>query len=181
MSASTHRLAQIEDLSALRGLMARAIDSLQDDFLTPEQVVASQQVMGLDTQLIIDQTYFMLACDGALAGCGGWSWRATLYGGDDSVVDREPKVLNPATDAASVRAMYTDPGFTRRGVGRHVLQLCEEAARAAGFSRTEMMATLAGVPLYSACGYAPIEKVTSQPINGVTVPLVRMGKRLSAR
>ncbi|MBU6207583.1 MAG: GNAT family N-acetyltransferase [Alphaproteobacteria bacterium] len=178
MAEFTHRLAHMEDIDALRALMKRAIEQLQDDFLSSEQVIASQHVMGLDTQLIRDQTYFMVLLDGTLAGCGGWSWRATLYGGDTSVVDREPEALDPAKDAARVRAMYTDPAFVRRGVGRMILTLCEEAARTASFGKTEMMATMAGVPLYEACGYAPIERVTSAPINGVTVPLVRMGKIL---
>lgn len=174
----THRIATPDDLPALRALMARAIDRLQSDFLTPAQVVASRQVMGLDTQLIHDQTYLVVESDGVLAGCGGWSYRATLYGGDASVVAREPAVLDPATDAARIRAMYTNPDFARRGIGRRVIDLCEEAARAAGFKRAEMMATMAGVPLYRACGYRPIEEVLSAPIDGVQVPLLRMGKPL---
>src|SRR3954470_3688823 len=117
MSGFTHRLAQMEDLAALRALMGRAISHLQTGFLSPDQVRASHKVMGLDTQLVRDQTYFMVEKDGRLAGCGGWSWRATLYGGDEIVVAREPAPLDPATDAARIRAMYTDPAFTRRGVG----------------------------------------------------------------
>ena len=178
MTELAHRIARIEDLPALRALMTRAIERLQDEFLTPEQVRASHKVMGLDTQLIDDGTYFVIESDGRIVGCGGWSWRATLYGGDDSVVTREPDPLDPATDAAKVRAMYTDPDFTRRGIGRMVLGLCEEAARQAGFSRVEMMATMAGVPLYRACGYVDVEPVHSAEIDGVQVPLVRMGKTL---
>jgi len=174
----THRIAQESDLEALRALMSRAIASLQDGFLTPEQVRISHQVMGLDTQLIKDQTYFIVEIDGQIAGCGGWSYRATLFGGDASVVAREPAVLNPATDAARVRAMYTNPDFTRRGVGRAVMALCENAARDAGFTRTEMMATMAGVPLYEACGYSLIEPYTAGPIEGITLPMQRMGKAL---
>lgn len=178
MNGYSHRLAQPDDLDALRAVMRRAIEQLQDSFLTPEQVAASHKVMGLDTQLIADQTYFIVERDGQIAGCGGWSWRATLYGGDDSVVAREPAPLDPMTDAAKVRAMYTNPDFTRQGIGRMVLGLCEDAARAAGFGRVEMMATMAGQPLYAACGYVPVEAVTSTPINGVTVPLLRMEKAL---
>lgn len=174
----THRIAQMDDLPALRSLMTRAIESLQDGFLTPEQVRASHKVMGLDTQLVKDGTYFLVEEDGRVAGCGGWSWRATLYGGDDSVVAREPAPLDPATDAAKVRAMYTDPDFVRRGIGRMVLGLCEDAARGAGFSRTEMMATMAGEPLYRACGYQPVERIESAPIDGVRVPLLRMEKAI---
>ncbi len=174
----THRLAQLDDLPALRALMQRAIENLQTGFLSPEQVRASHGVMGLDTQLVKDQTYFMIEEAGALVGCGGWSWRATLYGGDASVVARAPEPLDPATDAARIRAMYTDPAFARRGVGRMIMALCESAARDAGFRNVEMMATLSGEPLYRACGYQPIEQILSAPIDGVSVPLIRMGKTL---
>lgn len=158
--------------------MRRSIEALQDDFLSPEQVRASHGVMGLDTQLVSDGTYFVVEAGDRIAGCGGWSWRSTLYGGDKSIVDREPRALDPATEPARVRAMYTDPDFVRRGVGRLVIDLCEEAARKAGFSATTMMATMAGVPLYEACGYRPVEPVMSDPIDGVRVPLVRMEKTL---
>lgn len=178
MTGFTHRIAKIEDLEALRAVMRRSIESLQTGFLTPEQVVASNQVMGLDSQLVRDGTYFVVEKDGRIAGCGGWSWRSTLYGGDESMVSREPAALDPATDAARVRAMYTDPDFARMGVGRMVMRLCEEAAIAAGFRRATMMATMAGVPLYAACGYVEIEPVLSAPVNGVRVPLVVMEKRL---
>jgi GNAT superfamily N-acetyltransferase len=174
----THRVATMEDLDALREVMRRSIETLQDSFLTPEQVRASHKVMGLDTQLVKDGTYFVVECGGRIAGCGGWSWRSTLYGGDASVVSREPRALDPATEPARIRAMYTDPDFARRGVGRLVLQLCEEAAAAAGFHRATMMATMSGVPLYEACGYAPVEAVQESVVDGVTVPLVRMEKPL---
>jgi GNAT superfamily N-acetyltransferase len=174
----THRIATIDDLEPLREVMRRSIESLQTGFLSPEQVAASHQVMGLDSQLIRDGTYFVVEEDGRIAGCGGWSWRSTLYGGDESMVSREPEALDPNTDAARIRAMYTDPDFARRGVGRLVIDLCEEAAKRAGFRRATMMATMAGVPLYAACGYSEVEPVLSAPINGVRVPLVRMEKPL---
>ena len=174
----SHRIATLDDLPALKEVMRRSIDSLQDDFLSPEQVRASHHVMGLDTQLVIDGTYFIVECEGEIAGCGGWSWRSTLYGGDASVVEREPRALDPEREPARIRAMYTDPSFVRRGVGRLVLKLCEAAARDAGFRATTMMATMAGVPLYGACGYTEVESVMSSPIDGVRVPLVRMEKRL---
>ncbi len=178
MAELTHRLAHMADLAELRILMRRSIDELQRPFLSPDQVRASHQVMGLDTQLIEDQTYFVVEADGRIAGCGGWSWRATLYGGDNSIVAREPDRLDPATDAAKIRAMYTDPAFARRGVGRKILDLCEGAARASGFARVEMMATLAGEPLYRAAGYRPAGAVKSHPIDGVQIPLIRMEKWL---
>jgi GNAT superfamily N-acetyltransferase len=178
MTGLAHRLANPDDLPALRALMTRAIERLQDDFLTPEQVRASHKVMGLDTQLVLDGTYFVVELDGRIVGSGGWSWRATLYGGDDSIVTREPLALDPATDAAKIRAMYTDPDFARRGIGSTILRLCEGAARDAGFARAEMMATLAGEPLYRAFGYLPVESILSAPIDGVQVPLLRMEKAL---
>jgi GNAT superfamily N-acetyltransferase len=174
----THRLARTDDLEALREVMRRSIEALQSGFLTPEQVVASHHVMGLDSQLIRDGTYFMVERDGRIAGCGGWSWRSTLYGGDESMVSREPEALDPATDAARIRAMYTDPDFARQGVGRIVMSLCEGAAIQAGFKKATMMATMAGVPLYEACGYVQVEPVLSAPVDGIRVPLVRMEKPL---
>ena len=178
MNGFSHRLATLGDLDALRIVMRRSIEALQDDFLTPEQVRASHKVMGLDTQLVTDGTYFIIDCGPRIAGCGGWSWRSTLYGGDESLVSREPEGLNPARDAARIRAMYTDPDFARRGVGSLVLKLCEDAARRAGFRRATMMATMAGVPLYEACGYAAAESPILSSVEGVDVPLVRMEKPL---
>ena len=178
MAELTHRVATLDDLDALREVMRRSIESLQTGFLTPEQVRVSHTVMGLDTQLIKDGTYFVVERDGRIAGCGGWSWRSTLYGGDESMVSREPEALDPATEAARIRAMYTDPDFARQGVGRLVMRLCEEAAMDAGFTRATMMATMAGVPLYEACVYVQIEPVLSAPVEGIRVPLVRMEKEL---
>jgi GNAT superfamily N-acetyltransferase len=175
----THRVAKVEDLGALCEVMRRSIESLQTGFLTPEQVRVSHTVMGLDTQLILDGTYFIIESEGQVAGCGGWSWRSTLYGGDESIVSREPKALDPASDAARIRAMYTNPDFARRGVGRMLIQICEEAAIQAGFRKTTLMATMAGVPLYTACGYVEVEPVLSAPVDGVQVPLVRMEKDLT--
>lgn len=179
MARFTHRLARIEDLGALREVMRRSIESLQAGFLTPEQVRVSHTVMGLDTQLIRDGTYFIIESGGKIAGCGGWSWRSTLYGGDHSIVSREPEALDPKSDAARIRAMYTDPDFARQGVGRMLIRLCEEAAMQAGFRKATMMATMAGVPLYKACGYMEIEPVLSEPVDDVQVPLVRMEKDLT--
>ena len=178
MQPLTYRWASSSDLAELRALMALAIDRLQDEFLTREQVVASAAVMGLDTQLIDDGTYLVVEADDKIVGCGGWSRRATLYGGDHSAALREPRLLDPGTDAARIRAMYTHPDVTRRGVGRLVLFRCEAAATQDGFKRAELMATLAGEPLYQACGYAAIERVHALA-GGVAVPLVRMGKVLA--
>lgn len=172
------RAAVLDDLPALKALMAAAIGQLQAGFLTPEQVEASHGVMGIDTQLVRDGTYFVVEIDGEIAGCGGWSRRATLYGGDHSTKLRDDAMLDPAHDAARVRAMYTHPNFTRRGVGRAILDASEAAARAEGFSRVDLMATLSGEPLYRACGYEQVERLQSPAVNGVQVPLVRMSKPL---
>lgn len=174
----THRLATEADLAALDALMARAIAELQHGLLSPAQIAVSHQTMGLDRQLVADRTYFIALSDGQIAGCGGWSWRATLFGGDTSIVARDPRALDPASEAAKVRAMYTDPGFARRGVGAYVLALCEEAARAAGFRRAELMATLSGARLYRKAGYVVAEEVESAAVDGITVPLLRMEKPL---
>jgi GNAT superfamily N-acetyltransferase len=135
-----HRLATREDLAVLTALMNAAISELQKPFLNDAQIASSRTIMGLDTQLIDDGTYFVVEQDGVLAGCGGWSRRATLYGGDRSP-GRDAAMLDPVNDAARVRAMYTHPSFTRRGVGRLILAVCEDAARAEGFTRAELMAT----------------------------------------
>jgi GNAT superfamily N-acetyltransferase len=172
----TLRLATEADLPALRVMMARAIAELQTAFLSPEQVEASKAVMGLDTQLIADGCYFVAEIEGVLAGSGGWSQRATLYGGDHSA-GRDARMLNPANEPARVRAMYTDPAHIRRGVGKAVLTACETAARAAGFARVELMATLAGEPLYAAAGFESIERIEDSN-GGIPVPLIRMGKAL---
>lgn len=172
-----HRLATLDDVETIAGLMDTAIEQLQRGFLSPAEIVASRAHMGLDTQLIRDGTYFMVDIGGKIAGCGGWSARATLFGGDASG-GRNAAMLDPARDPARIRAMYTHPDFVRRGVGRHIIGLCEAAAAAAGFRRTEMAATLAGVPLYKACGYSVIAPFEAVAPGGIPVPLVRMGKDL---
>ena len=172
----THRLALRDDLEPLKALMEAAISELQKPFLGANQIASSRAIMGLDTQLIDDGTYFIVEIDGELAGCGGWSRRATLYGGDQTS-GRSAALLDPTTDAARVRAMYTHPSHVRRGVGRLILSLCEAAAEAEGFRTIELMATMAGEPLYRACGYHPLEHV-SDDRGGAAVPLLRMRKSL---
>ena len=171
------RIATREDIARIRPLMDRSIRELLRPYLPPEAVEASFEIMGLDTQLIDDGTYFAIDDAGRIIGCGGWSRRATLFGGDHTS-GRSPTLLNPETDAARVRAMYTSPDYVRRGVGRAILVACERAATAAGFKRTELMATMAGEPLYRACGYSVIEPASSTTSMGVRVPLLRMGKTL---
>jgi GNAT superfamily N-acetyltransferase len=177
--ALTHRLASAADLPALRGLMDLAIGELQRGFLTEEQIASSRAIMGLDTQLVEDGTYFVVEDEGRLAGCGGWSRRATLYGGNQTP-GRDARLLDPAEEPARVRAMYTHPAFARRGVGRLVLRLCEQAAADEGFTRLELMATLSGLPLYRAYGFEAVEELTDER-GGAPVPLVRMAKPVELR
>lgn len=166
------RLAQEEDSPALKELMAAAMAENMKPFLSPALIAASYTVMGLDTTLIADRTYWIVHSGDEIAGCGGWSRRATLYGGDHSA-GRSTALLDPATDAARVRAMYTHPRWVRRGVGSLILRFCEEAAAREGFSRLELMATLPGEPLYRARGFVEVERITDGG-----VPLIRMTKRL---
>ena len=175
-AALHHRLARRGDVPMLAALMEVAIAELLKPYLDDAQIAASRTIMGLDTQLIDDQTYFVIEQGGNVAGCGGWSRRATLFGGDASP-GRDAALLDPARDPARVRAMYTHPAFARRGVGRLILSLCEDAARAEGFLRAELVATMAGEPLYRACGYQPVERFAYER-DGVAVPLLRMSKPL---
>ena len=172
----TCRLATLDDLPALTPLIDAAIAALQAPFLTPDQIAASRAVMGVDRQLIADGTYFTIEDGSAIVGCGGWSRRATRYGGDHSSA-RDDRLLDPATEAANVRAMYTHPEHTRRGIGKLILRAAEGAARDEGFTRVELVATLSGEPLYRACGYQPLERFEDDR-GGVPVPLVRMTKQL---
>ena len=168
------RPAVLADVPALTELMDAAIAELQRGFLDDEQIAASRAIMGIDTQLIEDRTYFVVECEGAIAGCGGWSRRATLYGGDH-FADRSARLLDPLAEPARVRAMYTHPAYARRGVGRLILSLCEEAARAEGFTQLELMSTLSGEPLYAAYGFREVERLADAS-GGAAVPIVRMAK-----
>lgn len=172
----THRLARRSDLDALKALMDAAISELQKPFLDESQIASSRMIMGLDTQLIDDETYFIIESDGQLAGCGGWSRRATMYGGDQTP-GRNADLLDPKKDAARIRAMYTHPNHTRKGVGRYIISLCEEAAKSEGFTTMELVGTLSGEPLYRACGYVPYENFVDTR-GGAGVPLLRMRKSL---
>jgi GNAT superfamily N-acetyltransferase len=172
----THRLALRKDLVALQELMDAAISELQKPFLDDRQIASSRAIMGLDTQLIDDATYFLVEADAELAGCGGWSRRATLYGGDHTP-GRTDALLDPTLDAGRIRAMYTHPRHARKGVGRLIISLCEAAARSEGFRTMELVSTKAGEPFYRACDYEPLERFADDR-GGVPVPLVRMIKSL---
>ena len=165
----SHRLATVSDLPKLEVVMRLAIDRLLAPYLDAARAAASFEIMGIDSQLIADGTYFAIEYDGAIVGCGGWSNRATLFGGDQTT-NRDARLLDPATEPARVRAMYTHPAYARRGVGRRVLSLCEAAAVGHGFRSLELVATLAGEPLYCAYGFQVVERIEVPTSSGLTVP-----------
>lgn len=166
------RVAGHDDLPAMRAVMAAAISELQKGFLTSAQIESSRAIMGLDTQLVEDGTYFVVEAGDEVVGCGGWSRRATLYG-SDATPGRDAHLLDPATDAARVRAMYTRPDFARCGIGRMILDACERAAAAEGFTRLQLAGTLSGEPLYLAYGFREVSREFDDR-GGVAVPLVMM-------
>ena len=175
------RLATEADIPELHSLIEASVRGLQVNDYTPEQIEgALGTVLGLDTQLVTDGTYFVMEARQAnglstLAGCGGWSKRKTLFGSDHAAI-REPEFLNPPTDAAKIRAFFIHPDWARRGIASKILEACESAARTAGFSRFEMGATLTGVPLYLARGYQVLERIDVPLQNGASLAVVRMSK-----
>lgn len=173
------KIATLADVPAIEALMAASMKDLLPAFLDEKQVARSSESMGVDTQLIEDGTYFLVYVDQILAGCGGWSRRRTLYGGNHTT-GRDDSLADPETEPAKIRAMYTHPAFTRRGIGRFLLRSGEAAARAEGFKAMEMGSTAPGRPLYEACGYALIEDLSSPSEDGTVVPILRMRKELPA-
>ena len=177
----THRLATADDIPAIRALMEAAIVHNMAAFLESDAIEAARESMGVDRTLIEDGTYFVIETlgDGApvMAGCGGWGKRKTLYGGDHTV-GRDDSLSDPATDAARIRAMYTHPDFTRQGIGSLLLELGENAARAAGFKTIELGSTVPGEPLYLARGYRELSRETQIAANGADNVIIHMSKPL---
>jgi len=168
------RPAEPNDIPPLNRLIAESARGLSADFYTPAQIESAiRYVFGVDSALIADGTYFVAEEGDAAIACGGWSRRRTLYGGDQRPVG-PAEFLDPRTDAARIRAFFVAPGHARRGIGRLLLEACEHAARAAGFTRLELMATLPGVPLYAACGFRETERITDSLPDGSALELVRM-------
>lgn len=175
------RLAVSSDIPALHDLIEQSVRVLQKNDYTSEQIEgALGHALGLDTQLVADGTYFVAEAAGhaALAGCGGWSNRATLFGSDHGP-NRQRALLDPKQDAAKIRAIFVHPEWARRGLGSLLLEHCEEAARAAGFRKLEMGSTLTGVPLYTLKGYQRCEGIDVPLPNGAVLPVVRMVKTLA--
>jgi GNAT superfamily N-acetyltransferase len=181
------RLATHEEVPALRQLIEASVRELQaHDYSEKQREAALRTVFGVDSQLIADGTYVVAdASDAqsgpdtskpAIAGCGGWSKRKTLFGGDQ-YTGREDSLLDPARDAAKIRAFFVHPAWARQGVGTLILDACESAARAAGFTRFEMGATLTGVKLFGVKGYVPVKRMDVPLDDGDVLPIVQMEKR----
>ncbi|HEX8175859.1 MAG TPA: GNAT family N-acetyltransferase [Pyrinomonadaceae bacterium] len=172
------RKAALSDRPAISRLIESSARGLSREEYSGEQIEAAvRSIFGVDSELINDGTYFVAEARGRLAGCGGWSRRRTLFGGDQYAA-RESALLDPATEAARIRAFFVAPEWARRGVGRAILERCEQEARAAGFRSLELMATLPGVKFYRALGYEGNERTTLRLEDGTTIDFVPMRKEL---
>ena len=172
------RLATLVDVSTLNVLIEASVRQLSIGYYTPQQVGSALQYMfGVDTQLISDGTYYVAEADGQVVGCGGWSKRSTLFGGDQTKAAEDP-LLDPAHQPGRIRAFFVHPQWARRGIGRAIIQFCEKAAYDAGFRNLELAATLPGEPLYRALGYQATERFATDFPDGQHLPIVRMHKRL---
>ena len=171
------RLANSEDITAIKGLMEQSITRLLGNYVNEEELEASFESMGLDDQLILDKTYFLIDFEGILVGCGGWSNRKTLFGGNHTP-NRSNDFLNPIDDAAKIRAMYTHPDWSRKGVGTLILEIAEKEASISGFKRCELMATLSGIHLYKARGYKVDDEIIYKSKKGNRVKMFKMTKLL---
>jgi len=175
------RAATPADIPALRELIEQSVRVLsKGDYSPAEMDGAIHNVLGLDTQLIDDATYFVATLvddPGSIAGCGGWSYRKTLCGSNDAP-NREMTLLNSASEAAKIRAIFVHPRYARRGLGTSILKYCEDAAARAGFRHFEMGSTLTGVPLYSQKGYQARERIDISLPNGSMLGVLRMVKSL---
>jgi GNAT superfamily N-acetyltransferase len=175
------RLATSADIPVLRELIDKSVRVLQREDYSAEQLDAALgTAYGVDSQLIADETYYVVeavgaAGEGVMAACGGWSMRKTLYGSDHGPY-RDNAMLDPARDAAKIRAFFVHPEWTRRGIASLILKNCEDAAYARGFRRFEMGATLTGVPMYAARGYSKGEQIEVPLSNGLSLTVVRMAK-----
>jgi YbgC/YbaW family acyl-CoA thioester hydrolase len=175
-AAYSIRKAVLDDRGALESLIARSARELTLGAYSPRQIeTALRAAFGVDTQLIQDGTYLVAEANGSMVGCGGWSRRRTLFGGD-AHAHRDSAELNPERDAAKIRAFFVDPAYARKGIGRAILQQCEAEARRRGFARFELMAMLSGVDFYRAHGYAAGAPVQYELQPGLTIEFVPMSK-----
>jgi GNAT superfamily N-acetyltransferase len=178
MASFRLRVAEDRDVTGIRGLIGESVRGLQaGDYSAAQIEGALATVFTVDSQLIVDGTYFVAETEtGELAGCGGWSFRKTLYGGDHQVERAEPERLDPAVDAVKVRAIFVHPKFARQGLGSLILKEAEDAAVAAGFRRFEMGSTLTGVALYALKGYKEVARIGVPVGAGEEIQVVRMVK-----
>ena len=174
------RKATLADVPALKALIARSARQLSGADYTPRVIEgALRGAFGVDSQLLADQTFFVVEENGQIIGCGGWSFRSTLFGGD-ARADRDPAILDPTCQPAKIRAFFVDPAYARRGIGSLLLTHCEDAARAHGYGQAELMATLPGVKLYAARGYVGGPEVYFDVGSGDTITFIPMRKSLHA-
>ena len=172
----TPRLARTDDVPALQSLIPLSVRTLQAPFYSRAQMDAALgTVFAVDRQLISDGTYFVVEAERQIVGCGGWSKRKSLFGGDHGRVDENVE-LDPATDPARIRAFFVHPAWARRGIARSIMSACESAIAAARFRTVELVATLAGEPLYAAFGYRVVERYAIPMNGGLDLPVVRMSK-----
>jgi GNAT superfamily N-acetyltransferase len=172
------REATLAERDVLQELIARSARGLSTADYRAEQIEgALQGAFGVDSQLIQDGTYFVVEEDGVIVGCGGWSFRKTLFGGDKRR-ERDAAELDPRTDPAKIRAFFVDPAHARRGIGTMLLDKCEAEARLRGFSHAELMSTLPGIRLYSARGYTGVEQVQYEVAPGVVIEFLPMSKEI---
>ena len=173
------RLATLADIPPLERLIRESVSGLSVSHYTSAQIESAlSHVFGVDTQLILDETYYVAEFEEELLGSGGWSKRKTLFGGDQAKADRVDELLDPNTEAARIRAFYVHPRWSRKGIGSRILTACELSARLAGFSRIELVATLPGEPLYTARGYEKAEAMQLDTPDGESLPAFRMTKSL---
>ncbi len=175
MQIST-RLAVFDDIPLLNEMIALSVRGLSTGYYTPRQIESAiTYIFGVDTQLVADGTYYVAIAEDTIVGCGGWSKRNTLYGGDQHKEVEDP-LLDPALDAARIRAFFVHPDYARRGIGKQIIKVCESAARENGFTGFELGATLPGVPLYTAMGYQAIERIDAPLPDGELLGIVKMRK-----
>jgi GNAT superfamily N-acetyltransferase len=174
------RKAVIADAASLERLIDESVRGLSPGYTDAQIDAALGTAFGLDRTLIADGTYFVAEAGAHIVGCGGWSRRRTLFGGDRQP-GRQSDLLDATRDAAKIRAFFVRPDWARRGVGRALLARCEAEARAAGFASAELVATLAGRELYRAFGYAADEPFEHRLTDAVTIRFIAMRKRLDAR
>ncbi len=179
MATFSIRKATLVDQDFLKELIAQSIRTLGADVYSSEQIEAALKgAFGVDTQLIQDGTYFVVEQNGTIVACGGWSFRKTLFGSNEHQ-ERDPAELNPKIDAAKIRAFFVSPEYARQGLGKAILMRCEAEAKARGFRRAEMMATLPGIKLYSAMGYRGTEQILYQMTPELSIEFLPMSKSLA--